>query len=1116
MKTKQSDRTALCRAMLAGGLLLNPWLWASPEDSPAISAIRVEGSAVAVVVQAPAGIKKVTLEGRARLGAGAWVPRALARLDGTGGELVFRLPKSEAMEVLRVRADAHEALPSHFYQGTNSFPGQITYLEGTPGAVWLGSFYFRDSELTAGLGVTPAAPAPADSGREVVEADIWKISGDTLFFFNQYRGLQVIDIHDPDAARVRGSLSLPAAGEDLYVLGGQHVILLAHDPCGQWWNGEAESQLLVVNVEQDTPRIVASLPLKGQIRESRLVGTALYVAADTYRAVTPDTREFGTRVSAFDLSEPAVPVARDTLWFAGSEHTIAATDVFLFVATGTPENYWRSELHGIDITAPDGTLRECASIRTAGRIADKFKLNWADGVLAVVSEVAPASGSTRWLTRLETFSFPHPASAGPLGVAKLGEVELGHGEQLFATRFDGPRLYVVTYLRIDPLWVADLSDPTRPRIAGELLVPGWSTYLHPLGDRLVTMGIDDVDGRRASVSLFDVHDAAAPRLLSRVSLGDNYSWSEANQNEKAFKVLTDQGLILVPFEGAGGSQVQLIDLRADSLQARGAIEHTFQPRRATYHRDRVLSLSGLELLSVDVADRDHPRVKAEIELAWAVDQVFVQGDYLIELTFGSAWDNSAAATLRVAPADAPDTVLTRLVLTNRLPISGAAIKAGKLYVVQQRPEYWWWIVPWSPTADSPADTNPPSLVLSVVGLQGLPELKLLGEAGVEASQDPRGSSTKLLWPEPDLLVLADAGTVYPWRWYGGWVDFFPSTGPGLARDLAMPFYPWYWGWGGNGGRLTAFTVQDPSAPRLLSTVDLSGTNQWWSFSEAFTADGRVFLSHQGGEPTIVGTNYYVVPETTYLTSTNTQTITNITWLTPDEPVTNIVTVTNVAQVPVTTHVTNEVPMLRWDLRCYLDVVDYADPQEPTVRPPVNLPGTLRGLSHEGALLYTVGYHWKGETNRVPDGGEWLDASAYDEVEIHLVDSLEMPQTWPRPLLVNGADIFLGRASATNASESLLESWSLSDAGKFAQRSGIKLPAAAAQFAAFDTLLAVQAGGALELFDLADSTSPKLIGSGQVSGCLGMTLPSADGSVDRGLWVPLSTYGVWMLPVSQGP
>jgi hypothetical protein len=1101
MKPNLEQRGARCWLVLACGIGLSHCLWAS--ETPAISGIRLEDGALAVRVQVPVGIKKVTLECRTCLGTGAWVPRALARLDGTGGEVTFRLPGSERMEVLRVRGDTTEPLPAAFYQGTNAFAGQITDLQGTPGlerAYW-------GSALDAGAATPVGFPETPDaSGREVVEADIWKIRGDTLFFFNQYRGLQVIDVRDPDAAQVRGSLSLPAAGEDLYLLGDRHVVLLAHDPCGQWWNDEAESRVLVVNVEEATPRVVASLPVQGHIRESRLVGTALYVAADTYRAIAPDTSEFGTLVSAFDLAQPAAPVARTPLWFAGSGHTVAATDVFLFVATEAAGDYWRSELHGLDITAPDGTLREYATIRTAGRIADKFKLNWGTGVLAVVSEVAAQDATTTWLTRLETFSFPHPASAGPLGVVKLGEIELGHGERLFATRFDGPRAYVVTYRRVDPLWVVDLSDPARPRITGELQVPGWSTYLHPLSDRLVTMGIDDVNGSRASVCLFDVRDASALRLLSRVSLGDHYSWSEATQNEKAFKVLPDQGLILVPFEGVGGGQVQLIDLRADSLQARGTIAHPFQPRRATYHRDRVLSLSGSALLSVEVADRDQPRVKAEVELAWAVDQVFLQGDHLIELTFGALWGESPEATLRVAPVNAPDSVRYQRVLPHALPISGAAVRDGRLYVVQQLPEYGWWIVPTSPTSDPPATNNPPSLVLSVLDVRELPELKLVGEVAVADAEPPGGTSAKLLWPRPDLLVLAGAGTSYGWPW-GRWpIDLWSPV---------MSGYGWYRGWGGNDGRLMAFALQDPSNPKLLSRVDLRGTNRWWSFSEAFAADGRVFLSHQGGESSIIGTNHQVSSEITYLSSTNAQTTTNIVWVATGEAVTNIVTTTNVVQVPVTQMITNDMPVFRCDLRHYLEVVDYADPQAPTRRPPVNLPGALRGLAYDGALLYTVGSHWHGETNEVSDGREWLDAGAYDGVEVHLVSSLELPPTWPQPLLLKGADVFLGRAPATNGGESILECWGLSDAGRFTRWGEVKLPAPAEQLAGFGDLLAVQTSRSLELFRAADPARLAALGAGELPGCLGINLPASDGGADRGLWVPLGSYGVWAFPLSSG-
>src|SRR5262249_42037895 len=154
----------------------------------------------------------------------------------------------------------------------------------------------------------------------------------------------------------------------------------------------------------------------------------------------------------------------------------------------------------------------------------------------------------------------------------------------------------------------------------------------PLGSRLVTVGVET---NRVAVSLFDVSNPAAPSLLSRVALGQNYSWSEANDDEKAFAVLNDIGLILVPYAGQATngwtSQVQLIDLNPDKLVSRGIIQHQWQPRRSTFSHGRILSLSGQQLLSVDATDRDNPLLRGSAELAWPVSRLFVQDKYLLEV-----------------------------------------------------------------------------------------------------------------------------------------------------------------------------------------------------------------------------------------------------------------------------------------------------------------------------------------------------------------------------------------------------------------------------------------------------------------------------------------------------
>ena len=68
-------------------------------------------------------------------------------------------------------------------------------------------------------------------------------------------------------------------------------------------------------------------------------------------------------------------------------------------------------------------------------------------------------------------------------LVRVGSVTgLGHGERIYAVRFLGDKGYVVTFRQVDPLYTLDLSDPTAPKVAGELKIPGYSAYLHPVGD----------------------------------------------------------------------------------------------------------------------------------------------------------------------------------------------------------------------------------------------------------------------------------------------------------------------------------------------------------------------------------------------------------------------------------------------------------------------------------------------------------------------------------------------------------------------------------------------------------------------------------------------------------
>lgn len=1078
MKTKR------CVFLRWGVLVALVTVWgavrlAAAAARPHIESIAISGGTVVVTVQVPPGLRKITLESRLRLGAGAWVPRAVERLDGSGGTVTFRLPLSAQIELLRVRADETEPLPASFYEGRREFAGPVSTspLRDVPRS-W-------DTNLETGAPTGDSGASP----RAVVESDIWRVRGDTLYFFNQYRGLQVIGLADPDHPRLVGTLALAAAGEQLYVVsdpasGTDRVVLLARNGCG--WDNDTDSQILIVDPASPPggePTIVSRLPVPGTIQESRLVGTALYVASQTYRRLPaqpgPDKGEpveqweYGTQISAFDLADPGAPRRREPLWFAGYGHVIQATDRFLFVVVYDPANWWQSLIHLVDISAPDGTLRPAGTVRAAGQVADKFKLHLEGEVFTVISEVNRWSPTGRQLSVLETFSL-----ADPLQPRKLGQLEVGHGEGLYATRFDGPRAYLVTFLRIDPLWVVDLRDPAQPRLYGELEVPGWSTYIHPLGDRLVTIGIDNSNSWRVAVSLFDVKDPARPALLARVPLGENSSWSEATHDEKAFAVLPEAGLILVPYQSWGDTgqvaRVQLIDLGADNLRARGVIEHAFQPRRATVHGERILSVSGREFLSVDATDRDQPRVAARLELSWPVTDVLPAGDYLVEITgAGTGYDPTAPAEVRVVRAAAPDAVLNRVSLAAGERLLAAARQNTVLYLVQAR----------EPASAPPANDEPPPepksrLRVSAYDLSALPELTLLGAAETEVPLLGWGLQFQVHQPRPGLLVLVGTGGGW-WWWRGGPVGI--DAGPG---GVAAPESLWRWpGWASS--RLLALEVSDPARPALVSDLDLGAGKNWWFDSGSFTAGGLIYLSHQTSE---------------FLEGVRL----------PGQPDPQPYEIVH----PDGTREKITPPVGVWVTRHYLDVVDYADPAAPTARPPVNLPGRLVGVAAGGALLFTTGPHWNEPGQN--DGAEYVDACAYDGVSVSLVASLKQPAEWPRAVGVSDSGgVLVARPAGSPAVSGVLEAWRLNESGAFEKWAETTLPRPAQQLKPLGTLLAVQSNGTVEVFETADAAL-KPVGQTLAPGCYWPDLSRAVAEPGRALWLPLGEYGLLTVPLAAGP
>ncbi len=214
----------------------------------------------------------------------------------------------------------------------------------------------------------------------------------------------------------------------------------------------------------------------------------------------------------------------------------------------------RTEIHRFD-TGDPGSTEYVASGRVEGFMLSQWSMSEHDGVLRVASTSAPPWEQGGGQADSESFVTTLATEGDRLAeIGRLGDI--GRGEQVYAVRFFDSVGYLVTFRQVDPLHVIDLSDPVTPRLAGELRIPGYSAYLHPVGDGLLLGVGQGVSGAGAptgvQASLFDVRDPAAPMRIARVDLGGGTS-TEVETDHHAFAFSADERLAVVPVDSWRGT-----------------------------------------------------------------------------------------------------------------------------------------------------------------------------------------------------------------------------------------------------------------------------------------------------------------------------------------------------------------------------------------------------------------------------------------------------------------------------------------------------------------------------------------------------------------------------------
>ena len=659
------------------------------------SPVQFRADKQAVMINVEEGTRRIRVQVHEGQDIG-WQTRSITHLDGRTGHLKLRVPDSIPMSAIRIEASKTDPFPSSLYTGKTSF-SETADEQGSN---------INRGVVNVGLAAEEDALAAEENPQSSVEeSDIWKWRGRSLYFFNQQRGLQVFSLHDLNEPSRIAQLRMPAVGEQLYLVGEEHVILLANSG-NSYWRGvnSAQSEVVLVHHQTDQLSVKKRYSLEGSFVESRMIGNRLYAVTRIWESVRHIDGDWHTRsglkVYAFDFTDPTNPVEMKGLDLTGEESyyynaVVTATPDYLFVIPSVYDSIDRenvSWVHAIKIDDPSEPMEITHKVRLGGHLNDKYKLALRDGILTTVSQVWGNAGQQRH-TLVENHDLRHQSNEL---ARQLDSLVLAPGETVRATRFDDDRLYVVTFRQIDPLFAVDLSRPRRLKILGHIDIPGWSTYMEIFGEvgRILSVGIED---SRVAISLFDVADPTKMRMSERIYLGDEdaYSWSEGNYDEKAVGFFPDQNLLVLPFtgmvDGSYQKKMQIMDIGDDLLVKRGVIDSDFIARRGKLlDNDKLVVISGQQLRVMDISDRDLPEEKVSLTIAWSADRIIRTDDYLIQLEGGSShwWDSNSGTptTLRITVSDDPDALVSELEIGRGNELNGATIIDKTVHLLTSRTE----------------------------------------------------------------------------------------------------------------------------------------------------------------------------------------------------------------------------------------------------------------------------------------------------------------------------------------------------------------------------------------------------------------------------------------------
>lgn len=495
------------------------------------------------------------------------------------------------------------------YQGFGNMK-QFTDLEELKSFIQMkGSNYYIDGRgfplpniIVRGFGLSPtsqAAKASEDafSGTNVQvegvdEADLVKTDG-TYIYLAHGKSVSIIKAYPPEEAGITTVIDLEYEVHDIYIAPGK-LVIFSYIPSNQEVLPVAERQKEKCQVtiydlsDLNNPSVDRNLVLDGVYFSSRMIDDFLYfiVMNPAYlnddEVILPTVREgkewyrieaeeiwypnitqgylsYNT-VTSVNVKDPKAQITSETFLLDQGSVIYVSTSNLYIVSQG-----WRRDSAVTKIGIEKGGIVFKGNSTVPGYVLNQFSMDEYQGVFRV------ATTSFDWRTGEEgnnVYTLDEEMNI-------IGRLEgLAPGEKIYSARFMGPRCYLVTFKKVDPLFTIDLSDPSNPIVLGKLKIPGYSDYLHPYDENtLIGVGKETVEAAEGDfawyqglkISLFDVSDVENPKELAKIEIGDRGTDSAALQDHHAFLFSREKGLLVIP----------ILEARIDENDFSGSIPSNF-------------------------------------------------------------------------------------------------------------------------------------------------------------------------------------------------------------------------------------------------------------------------------------------------------------------------------------------------------------------------------------------------------------------------------------------------------------------------------------------------------------------------------------------------------------